>query len=130
MPRLTVDLTEAQSNKPVPDDTYEAKVASFEGPTQGPKSTYITAIIEITEGDFAGRKFYHNLPINGKGAGILADFVSKTTGEDIDVDDLESLDLDTDDLVGAEIAIVTRQSEYPEGSGEMRSEIKKILPNS
>lgn len=127
MPRVSIDLREAQSMKPVPDATYPVTVTEFSEVQSGPKAKYISATLTVSEGEYEGRKFYTNLPIEGKGAGILADFVSKCTGEDIDVDDLEEMDLDTDDLVGSELAIITKQSEYPEGSGEMRSEIKKIL---
>lgn len=127
MPRVSIDLTEAQSRKPIPDDTYPAEIKQWEGPTKGPKSTYLTAILEITEGEHAGRKFYHNLPITGAGAGIFADFYSKATGEEVDVDDMEQMDVDTDDLIGVAIGITTKQEEYPEGSGEMQSKIVKVL---
>jgi hypothetical protein len=129
MPKVTIDLSEAQSRTPLDPGTYPAQVKAFEGPTKGPKSSYLTAIIEITEGQYENRQIYHNLPITGKGAGIFADFVSKLTGQEIDVDELENLDIDTDDLVGLPFGIVTKQREYPEGSGEMQTEISKILRN-
>jgi hypothetical protein len=127
MPRVSIDLTEAQSRKPIPDGTYSGEIKAFEGPTRGPKSTYLTAIIEIDEGEHKGRKFYHNLPITGAGAGIFADFYSKVTGEEVDVDDLDKMDVDTDDLVGSSVGFTTKQEEYPEGSGEFQSKIVKVL---
>lgn len=126
-PLVSIDLSEAQSRKPVPDDQYSASVKEINGPHKGPKSHYLTFIIEIAEGEHKGRTFFHNVPINGAGAGIFADLLSKLTGEEYDVDNLENLEVNTDDLVGAPLGIITKQSEYPEGSGEMRSEIKKIL---
>lgn len=127
MPRVSIDLSEAQSRKPLDEGTYPAEVTKFEGPTQGPNSTYLTAELTITEGDASGRKIYTNLPITGKGAGIFADFVSKCTGEEIDVDALNDLDVDTDDLIGCPLGVVVKQREYPEGSGEMRHEVARVL---
>lgn len=127
MPRLNINLSEAQSRKPLPDDTYTCRILEIQGPTRGPKASYVTAILEVTEGEFEGRQIYHNMPVDGKGAGIFADFVSKVTGDEIDVDALESYDLDTDDLVGQEISVVTTQEEYPEGSGEYQHKVKKVL---
>ena len=127
MPIFQLDLSDAQSLKPIPDDTYPAEVKEINGPHQGDKAMYATAIIAISDGDFEGRKFYHNMPVEGQGAGIFIDFVNKVQGTDYDVDDMEELEVDPEDLVGASIAIVTKTEEYPKDSGEMRSSIKKLL---
>lgn len=127
MPRVTIDLSEAQSRKPVPDDQYLCTVKEIQGPTKGPKSLYLTFVLEIKEGEYAGRRFYYNTPISGEGAGIFTTFLSKLTGQEIDVDELDKIDINTDDLLGLDIGVVTKTSEYPEGSGEFRSEIKTIL---
>lgn len=129
MPRVTIDLSEAQSRKPIPDDTYPAEITSITGPHKGSKSQYLKVELTISEGDFAKRKLFVNLPVTGAGAGIFADFLSKVTGEEIDVDELENLDIDTDDLIGMEVGVQTKQKEYPEGSGEMVSEVAKVLRN-
>lgn len=127
MPRVSLNLKDAKSRKPVPDDTYEVVVKKFEGPIKGPKAHYIKAYIDITEGNYEGHRFFHNLPIEGEGAGIFADFVSKLTGEEIDVDQLEELDIDTDELLDVPFGIVTKQREFPEGSNEFQDNIAKIL---
>lgn len=127
MPKVSINLSEAESRKPLPDDTYQAEVTEITGPHKGPKAKYLAAKMKITEGDFAGKIRTRNLPIEGPGAGMLADFVSKCTGQEIDVDELDKLDLDTDDLIGSPIAFQTKQKEYPEGSGEYNDEIVKIL---
>ncbi len=125
MPRVTIDLSEAQSRKPVPEDTYQLKVVEITGPHKGPKSRYMTVVLEITEGEHAGRKFYHNLMITGKAAGMFAEFLSKLTNTDIDIDELENMDIDTDDYIGMEIGAAVADGE--EYQGEVRSEIKKFL---
>jgi len=127
MPRLHIDLSEAQSNKPLPDGIYSAAVDSFSDVQEGPKAKYVTVGFVLTEGGHEGRKFFNNYPIEGKGAGMFADLISKLTGEDIDVDDIDELDIDTDDLIGSPCALVLKQEEYPEGSNDFRSKIAKVL---
>lgn len=124
MPRVTLNLSEAQSRKPIPDAVYPLTIKEFSKVQQGPKARYITVTTEISEGEHVGRKFYDNLPVEGQGAGIFCDFLSKVTGQEINVDDLEELDVDTDDLVGSPIGAVVKAREYPEGSGEFRSEVR------
>lgn len=128
MPRITLDTREALDRKPLPDGQYETIVKEFRGPTKGPKSTYLTAVLEIPEGENKGRQFYVNLPINGEGAGITADFFSKLTGETIEIGpNSPGLDIDTDDYIGAPIGVVNKQREYPEGSGEFQNNVTKFL---
>ncbi len=125
--KLKLNLSEARSFKPVPDDTYPAKISQVKDVQKGPKASYVPIEFEITEGEFAGRKFYQNYMVDGAAAGMFVEFINKVLGTDHDVDELEDLDLDPNDLIGAACAIVLKQEEYPEGSGEMRSQIKKVL---
>lgn len=127
MPRLQVDLSEAQSREALPDDTYRCTVFEISDVKEGPKSAYVSIVFAVAEGEFEGRKIYDNRPIEGAGAGLFAEFYSKVTGEEVDVSDMEELDIDTDDLIGLEIAVVTKQEEYPAGSGEFTSKVKKLL---
>jgi hypothetical protein len=127
MPRLHIDASEAQSMKPIPEDTYPCTVLSVSEAKQGPNATYVEAVLVVSEGEYEGRKLYRNMPIEGKGAGIFIDFISKVTGEDYDIDDLDELDIDTDDLEGQEVGAVVTQREYPEGSGEFRNEVSRIV---
>jgi len=127
-PRITVDTSEAVSLTPVPDDTYPCFVSEIKEVAQGPNAHYVPLVLEVEEGhEFAGRMFFNNLPIDGKGAGIFISFVNKALGLDFDVDDMEDLDFDTDELMGARVRVVSKQEEYPEDSGEFRSQVSKIL---
>ena len=65
--------------------------------------------------------------IDGKAAGMFINFINAVTGSDHDVDDLDDLDIDTDDLIGGICNIVNKQKEYPEGSGEFKDEVKKVM---
>lgn len=124
MPRLKVDTSEAVRREALPDDTYPCTVMSISDPKQGAKASYVTIVFEVEDGhEFGKRQIWHNVPIDGKGAGIFEDFYEKVTGEDFPEDG----DVDTDDLIGAEILVVTKQEEYPEGSGEFQNRVSKLL---
>ena len=95
---------------------------------EGPNSHYIPITLEIEEGHpLAGKKFFNNLPIDGKGSGIFISFINKALGEDYDVDDMDDLDFDTDDLEGARVQVVSKQEEYPPDSGDFQSRVSRIL---
>lgn len=126
MPKIRVDTREAESLKPIEEGAYPAEVVEIGEVAEGPKAHYLPVKLKITEGDHEGRTFFQNLPIEGKGAGILVDFINKATGSDHDVDDLDELDFDTDDLIGAAVIINIKNEEYPKGSGDIRSGIKSI----
>ncbi len=126
MPEININLTEAESLKPIPEDAYPAEVVEIGAVTSGPKAHYIPVKLRITGGEHEGRTFYQNLPIEGKGAGIFITFVNKALGTEFDVDDMESMSFNTDDLMGAEVIINIKNEEYPKGSGDMRSGIKSV----
>lgn len=136
MPRVTIDLGEAQSRKPVTEGLYTLEVKEFKGPTKGknpPHTPYLTAVLVAVDGpeDGLGRKYWMNLMLSGPGAGMFADFISKVTGEDVDVDELDSLDTNTDDMigmkVGADIGTVEIMNKQNEGTGEYKSDIKRLV---
>lgn len=128
MPRLTLDLSEAVSLKPAPDGTYPCEVDQIGEVQKGPKANFVEVRLKVTEGDEEGHIFFTNLMVNGKAAGMFVNFINAVSGTNYDVDDLEDLDIDTDDLIGATCGVVNKQKEYPEGSGEFKDEVKKILP--
>ncbi len=126
MPRLSINLTEAESLKPIPEDVYPADITECRDVEEGPKAHYIPVKVTISGGEHEGRSFIINAPIEGKGAGILVNLINRALGMDYDVDDLDDLDFDTDELIGAPLKINIKNEEYPEGSGEMRSGVKSF----
>lgn len=124
MPSINLNLTEAESLKPIEEGAYPATVLEVGEVTQGPKAQYVSVKVAISDGEYEGRNFYNNLPIEGKGAGIFVDFINKVLGMDYDVDDMEDLAFDTDELIGGELIINIKNEEYPKGSGDIRSGIK------
>jgi predicted P-loop ATPase len=129
MPLFNLNLSEAESLKPVSEGAHTFVVDSFDGPKKTTKGKMmLSAIARVQEGsDEDGRKVYINLMLEGKGAGITAAFLSAVLGEEIDVDNTEQMDeIDTDDLIGQEFDGIVKHSEYPEGSGEMRANVVKF----
>lgn len=126
MPRLTVNLTEAQKREPLPDDTYHCRVFEITGPHKGEKSSYVTIKYEVIEGEFEKRQIWENRPVTGKGAGMFAEFWEKATGEQLEYG-AEGIDVDTDQAIGQELGVVVVQREYPEGSGTYTNEVKKLV---
>lgn len=123
-PRLGIDTTEAKTFEPIPDDQYDVVVREVRSVEQGPKAQYVPVCFEVTDGEYAGRYLWRNFVIEGPGSGFIMDLWEKATGEELEKGEIE---IDTDDLVGKKLAVVTEQSEY---EGNVRSEVKKILAAS
>lgn len=128
MPNLRINLEDAQSFEPIPDDTYTVEVTDISEVKKGSKSSYVTVELTVAEGEYENRKLWTNLMIDGKAAGMFVDFINKALGTDYKVEDLEELEINTDDLIGAKVGVTTKAEEYPEGSGDFRPQVKKILP--
>lgn len=127
MPEFTVDLTEAVSFKPLPEGVYLCEVDEIGDAKRGPKSSYFPVTLVVSEGEHSGGKLFTNVVFTGKAAGMAINFINAITGSSYDVDDLEELKLDTDDLVGGSCGAVTTQKEYPEGSGEFKSNVERVI---
>jgi hypothetical protein len=125
MPRVDLDLTDVKEFAPIEDGPYPASVAEVSEVKTGPKSKYLTVTFEITDGEFVGRKLFRNYPISGAGAGFFTGMIQKATGVELTPGEMASYD--TDDLLGARCTIVVKNEEYPEGSGDFRPQVDKVL---
>jgi len=123
MPRLEIDTTEATSFEPIPDDQYEAQVLEVSEVKKGPKAMYVAVTFEITDGEYANRRLWRNYTIEGKGVSFFTELWRKATGEELEIGEA-GLSVDTDDLVGKRIVVITEQEEYEE---QVRAQVKKIL---
>ncbi len=124
MPLITLDFSEA---KELTEGAYTFRIESWDGPMKTEKGQQrIVCILAVVDGEFAGSKIYHSLMLEGKGAGMTARFLSAVTGENLDVNDLETYELDTDDLIGEEVDGIVALEEYPPESGEKRAKITKF----
>jgi hypothetical protein len=125
MPRLNLDLSEAVSIEPVPDDEYTCKISAVSEVKSGPNSQYVNVEFTVADGEFTGRKIWRNYPISGKGAGFFIELANKAIDAGLEPGD--PVDFDTDDLIGASIGVVTKMREYPEGSGKYSNEVDRLL---
>lgn len=123
MPELTIDATEAKSFEPIPDGTYETKILEISEVKQGPKARYVNITFEITDGDYIDRRLWRNFVVEGPGSAFLVDLANKALpDEEFEVG--SEFSLDTDDLIGQAVIVVTVQEEY---EGNTKSEVKRIL---
>ncbi len=130
-PRLKLTLDDAVDFTPLEDGEYPVSVLEFSETRKGEKSSYITVTLEVAEDhDAKGRRLWSNLPLDGKGAGIFVNFINACLGTSYTIEEYrdEGLEVDTEDLEGAELVAIVKQEEYPEGSGEMRAQVKQLLP--
>lgn len=129
-PVLKLNLSEAQSFTPLPDDTYPVVVAAISEEKSGAKSNYVQVELHVEEGhEHAGARLWTNLMTNGKAAGMFVDFINRCLGTSYTIEEYrdEGIEIDTDELIGSELAAVTKQAEYPEGSGSFKAEVKQLL---
>lgn len=131
MPVVGLSLEEAVVFTELEDGSYPCTVLEFSEVIKGPKSNYLKVTMAVSEGhENAGAHCWTNLMIDGKGAGIFVNFLNAAMGEKYTIEEYrdEGIEVDTDDMVGAEVTVIIKQVEYPEDSGEMRAQVKQILP--
>lgn len=112
MPRVTIDTTEAQSFELVEPGPYPMRVNSAE-PRQssGGKSMLVVEFsFDDPSLDKKAGKVFRNYMLEGKGAGFTREFLKATTGEDFPVG--QTLDFDTDDVVGKPVTVQIGHEEY------------------
>ena len=127
MPRLDLDLTEAQKFQPIPDNQYEFEITEIgDVKTSQGGGKYVNVTFTVTDAEdqtFVGRKVFRNFMLTGKGSGFFVELYEKATGEELEIGGLASVD--TDDLIGRKILGQTKIKEQ-EGY-EPRAELDKIL---
>jgi len=131
--RVEAKTGEAVMFEALPADTYVCKVVGDGGTIVNTKGgeDMIKWELEVVEGELAGRKLWHNTMCEGKGAGILLQFLRALRMEQ-DVDyTVEGTDanpivaFDTETCLGRSLEVVLAQREY---EGTMRNEVKKVAP--
>lgn len=125
-PRLTLDASDVEDFTAIPEGTYPAKVVEIEDVAKGPKAQYIPIVFQVTDGEYVNRKLWRNYVIEGKGLFGLIDLINKLLGAGT-MEAGSVTDFDTDNLLDQPCNVVVEEYEYPEGSGEMRNEIKRVL---
>lgn len=125
MPRLTLDLNDVKDFAPIEDGTpLPTKIAEIgEAKKASTGGYYVDVTFEVIDGEFLGRKLWKNYMLTGKGAGFTRQLYKAATGTDLEPG--SSVDIDTDDLLGAHVTVIVENEDY---NGEPRPRPGKVLP--
>jgi hypothetical protein len=129
MPRLDLDLTDAQVFTPIEDGQHVCTITAISEPKRSPNSVYVNVEFTVKDSEkkeHIGRKMWRNYPVTGKGAGFFIEFWAAATGEQLEPG--KPIGVDTDDALGQDVLVQSKQREYPEGSGDWRAEPEKVMP--
>jgi hypothetical protein len=112
MPRVTIDTTEAQSFELVEPGPYPMRVFAAEPTKSSNQLSMLTVQFAFEDPalDKKAGKVFRNYMLEGKGAGFTREFLKATTGEDFPVG--QTLDFDTDDVVGKPVTVQITHKEY------------------
>jgi hypothetical protein len=97
----------------LPDGTYKVRITNVEQRTAQTGTPMLNWKLEVTGNNnpaLNGRVLFHSTPITGPGASFLKRFVKAVIGEEV-------AKFDTTDLLGRELAIVTKTKadrEFPD----------------
>lgn len=123
MPLLDVDFSEARELVFVEEEgELPATITEISEPELKEKGPGVWVTFEINDGKYSGGCLVRWYSLRGKGSGFLLELVNKATNQQYTKGDLSHLD--TDDLIGQQVRIVTRNRTY---EGELRTEVAKVL---
>lgn len=117
MPKVTLDMSEAQDFSPVPVGTFQARISDVQLKTSKAGNGYAAVTFELWGNVNAasvvnGRKLWLNAPYSGKGAGIFKGLFEAATRERLASNLLE---LDTDALLGKDVVVTVKHELDPNG---------------
>lgn len=121
--------------KPLPVDVYKVEVTGADFVEKADKNPYFKIEFTITEGPHIRRKLWSNLVL-GESEGSAGYFFSKMKtlglGEDYwQGHSTQALSEVAPEvcafLIGRPVNVTTKVSEYPKGSGTMKTDVDKIL---
>lgn len=127
MPRVTIDTTEAQSFELVEPGPYPMTVHSVEVVKSSNNQNMMSVQFAFDDPalDKLAGKVFRNYMLEGKGAGFTREFLKATTGEDFPIG--QTLDFDTDDVVGRPVHVQIAHSEY---EGRKRNDADRVTAAS
>lgn len=126
MPLITPDFSES-SDAPWQEGIYNARIEEATVKTSQKGNQYVRWTMSVfgAEGDYAkfnNRKVWHNTMLSGRGAGMLKKFIKAATGEVL----AEGQGLDTDALIGREVALTITQGFDQDGNVSDYPEVKAV----
>jgi len=121
MPQIHVNLA-GVAQEAMPEGYYPAIVSEAKIGTSRAGKPKLEVHFDIMQVGFEGRKAFANYSLQPQALWNLRRFL-KALELDFDLDG--ELELDTDDLLGAEVTLLMEQQEW---EGEMRNSVQRVLP--
>ena len=114
--------------EPVPDDLYRVRIGSFDD-FEGDKGPYVNCHMMIVDGEFAEtRELSDNWFFGEKSLWRTKPILEVFSGVTWDKEDM---DFDSDEFIGLEAIVRTKQESYPkkDGSGDgIKSKVVEYFP--
>ena len=104
--------------EPLPAGSYYAKIVKAELGKSSKGNDMIKVQMEVTDGEFTGRKLFDNIMLMQESA-----FKMKQYAEVIGIESGE--EIDTQDFMNRECIVLLGQREY---NGQLQNDIKKVSP--
>ena len=128
MPSITPDFTEAveaSNDGPMPEGEYTVRVSGVENKVSQAGNPYLNWKLTVfgMEGDLSRYNnwpIFHRTMLTGKGSGILKSFLKATAP------DYDGGELDTDDILGAEVAVTIKHKVDTDGSISRWPDVKGV----
>lgn len=120
-PMLSPDFSEVVELKP---GSYNARLEDVESKTSAKGTMYLRwklTVVGNSEPALNGKNFYHNTMVSGPGARGLRDLIRATLDPSY-----EQGEVDTDQMIGKEIAVVLRQGKNQDGSASNFPEVASV----
>lgn len=124
---MRVDFTGVSSGfEKIEPGTYAARVEKVEQKTSQAGKPYLNWTFNLMGGEYDGRKAFYMTSLAPNALWKLKDTLIKAFG--FSKDDLSGVfDLDTEELIGMEVALVIGEEEY---QGEMRDRVLNVVDPS
>lgn len=138
MPRVQMTGKQSEGWQPLPKGTFIFQIdAMDEGASKNTQNPQYKMSIHVVGGDHDGKKATDFLPLSDKAIWRWVDLIDATgIGEVIELQEIDpesgkpkiTIDVDTDEFIGALFKADVTIDEYPAGSGKMQNRFNQIRP--
>lgn len=115
--RIKLDRTES-GFEPIPEGSYKVIAQDFDERKAQSGTPYVSVMMEIVEGQYAGRKLFRNLMLEGPGKFTLYQFLDAVRAPKTGEAPIES-------FADIPFVVVVKHQEY---NGEIRETVDRMMP--
>lgn len=121
---IDLNLGNVKTREPLPDNTYDVRVAEVETKTSKSGNPMVSLTLEITSGEHEGRKLWENLVIHENTMWKVKQVLEALTGDNWDQDGMQ---LDPTSLVGYTArAVVVQEPHWDEAKANAGAVVNRI----